>query len=224
MKHHRKGLFMDVKDQLRDLMISEFGSVSAFAREADLPVSTVFNVLRRGVDGASFEVVNKIYETLQVDWSEVMGDGGRLKTKRRNVETGVEVGVFGRIAAGIPIEMMESNKTFFVPSAVRIAHPRAFYLEIDGESMNRVLPNGCYALVDPDRREVYDNRAYAVCVNGYDATVKRVRKLANGFQLVPDSDDPTYPIRTYNYNEEGTETITVIGEVVWYSVPFGFEI
>lgn len=132
--------------------------------------------------------------------------------------------VLGRIAAGTPIEMVEADSVFSVPTEVMRDHPRAFYLEIEGESMNRVLPNGCYALVDPDMREVFDNRAYAVCVNGYDATVKRVRKLANGFQLVPDSDDPTYPVKTYNYNEEGTETITVIGEVVWYSVPFGFEI
>lgn len=132
--------------------------------------------------------------------------------------------VLGNIAAGTPIEMIDADSTASIPTEIMRAHPRAFYLKVDGESMNRVLPNGCYALVDPDRREVYDNRAYAVCVNGYDATVKRVRKLANGFQLVPDSDDPTYPVKTYNYNEEGTETVTVIGEVVWYSVPFGFEI
>lgn len=132
--------------------------------------------------------------------------------------------VLGSIAAGTPIEMIEADSTASIPTEIMRAHPRSFYLKVDGESMNRVLPNGCYALVDPDMRDVRDNRAYAVCVNGYDATVKRVRKLANGFQLVPDSDDPTYPVKTYNYNEEGTETITVIGEVVWYSVPFGFEI
>lgn len=90
--------------------------------------------------------------------------------------------------------------------------------------MNRVLPNGCYALVDPDDREPVDNQAYAVCVNGYSATVKRVRRLANGFELVPDSTDPTYRPMVYDYGVEGTDEITVIGRVFWYTLPFDWTI
>lgn len=86
--------------------------------------------------------------------------------------------------------------------------------------MNRVLPNGCYALVDPRQTADCDGAPYAVCVNGYDATIKRVRKLNNGFELVPDSNDPTYEKKTYNYNDPDTETITVIGRVVYYVLPF----
>ena len=61
---------------------------------------------------------------------------------------------------------------------------------------------------------------YAVCVNGFDATVKRVRTLSNGFELVPDSTDPTYKPTVYDYGEPDTETVTVIGRVVWYTLPF----
>ena len=32
--------------------------------------------------------------------------------------------------------------------------------------------------------------------------------------------DPTYETKTYNYNEPGTQTITVIGRVVYYVLPF----
>ena len=60
-------------------------------------------------------------------------------------------------------------------------------------------------------------------MNGYDATIKRVRKLNNGFELVPDSNDPTYRPQTFNYNEPGTQTITVIGRVVYYVLPFDWE-
>ncbi len=34
-------------------------------------------------------------------------------------------------------------------------------------------------------------KAYAVCVNGFDATIKRVKPLSNGYELIPDSIDPT---------------------------------
>lgn len=134
------------------------------------------------------------------------------------------VPMFGRIAAGTPIAMEGAEDHIPVPREVMARHPRAFLLRVDGESMNRVLPNGCYALVDPDDKEPVDNRAYAVCVNGYDATVKRVRRLANGFELAPDSTDPTYRPMVYDYGVEGTDEITVIGRVFWYTLPFDWTI
>lgn len=128
--------------------------------------------------------------------------------------------LYGAIAAGTPIEMIESEGTFPIPMAKHEEYPDAFLLRVEGDSMNRVLPNGCYALVDPCRDVERDNQPYAVCVNGYDATIKRVRKLNNGFELVPDSTDPTYKPALYDYGVEGTETITPIGRVVYYVLPF----
>lgn len=131
-----------------------------------------------------------------------------------------EVPLYGHIAAGTPLEMLEVDDMKPAPAAIRAKYPRAFFLEIRGESMNRILPNGCYALVDPCSEVTADMAPYAVCVNGYAATVKRVRKLAHGFQLVPDSTDPTYRPKTYDYNDPSTETITIIGRVVYYMLPF----
>lgn len=136
-----------------------------------------------------------------------------------------EIRVFGRIAAGMPIEMEEGDFGFPCPTHLIEKHPKAFYLQVEGESMSRVLPDGCYVLVDPEQRDpVVNGRVYAVCVNGYDATVKRVRKLANGIELIPDSLDPTYHSMVYDSTVEGTETVTIIGRVVWYTIPFDFEI
>lgn len=134
------------------------------------------------------------------------------------------VPVVGRIAAGRPIAMEEVDDHIPVPREVVARHPKTFLLKVEGESMNKVLPNGSYALVDPDDRDPVDNGAYAVCVNGYDATVKRVKKLANGFELAPDSDDPTYRPMVYDYGIEGTDEITVIGRVFWYVLPFDWTI
>lgn len=135
----------------------------------------------------------------------------------------VDVPLFGSIAAGTPIEVMSVDDTHPIPLKVREKHPNSFLLKVEGESMNKILPNGCYALIDPCNEITRDNDPYAICVNGFSATIKRVKKLANGFQLVPDSTDPTYPIQTFNYNEPNTEEITVIGKVVWYCIPFDWE-
>ena len=137
--------------------------------------------------------------------------------------TFVEVPVFGSIAAGIPIEMIEVEETFPLAMEKHEEYPDAFFLRVKGESMNRVLPNGVLALIDPCDTIDYDNAPYAVCVNGYDATIKRVHKLNNGFELVPDSTDPTFKPTVYDYGIEGTETITPIGRVVYHVIPFDWD-
>ena len=144
----------------------------------------------------------------------------------KNVESEMRyVPMYGRIAAGTPLYIEQIENHFPVPDEVMRHHPHAFLLRVDGESMSNVLPNGCLALIDPKLKEpVINGRAYAVCVNGYTATIKRIVRLENGFKLEPDSKDPTFKPMVYDYGVEGTDEITVIGEVVWYMVPFDFVI
>ena len=164
-------------------------------------------------------VLIKLSATLGVTISYLLG----LENVSIPSNDTVEVPLYGSIAAGTPIEMIPVENSQPVPSEVRRRYPSAFLLKVEGDSMNRILPNGCYALVDPCEAVEHNGAPYAVCVNGYDATIKRVNKLNNGFELAPDSNDPTYSKQVFNYNEPGTQTITVIGEVVYYVLPFDWE-
>lgn len=128
------------------------------------------------------------------------------------------------IAAGTPVEPDEIIDHIPIPNEVMRKHPRAYLLRINGTSMDRVLPNGCYALIDPDRKDVVNNRAYAVKVNGDRATAKRVRRLAHGVELVPDSLDPTHKPIVFDEDSERWRELKIEGEIVWYTIPFDFEI
>lgn len=132
------------------------------------------------------------------------------------VEDEAEVPVYGSIAAGVPIEMIPIEEVVTVSGDVKRHWPNSFFLKVKGTSMDRILPDGCLALIDPCDEVDRSGQPYAVCVNGYEATIKRVNVLANGFELDPDSTDPTYKPVIYDYGEDGTEEITIIGRVVWY--------
>ena len=127
----------------------------------------------------------------------------------------VDVPIYGAIAAGVPIDMAEIDDTFPIPAVMRARYPKSFLLKVEGNSMNLDFQDGSYVLVNPQHDIDLSGQPYAVCVNGNTATVKRVRKLGNGFELRPNSTDPTYRPAIYDYGVEGTETITVIGRVVW---------
>lgn len=136
----------------------------------------------------------------------------------------VPVPVLGEIAAGDPIEAIEIDKTFPVPQEIIKQHPRAFLLRVSGDSYNRKIPNGYYALVDPDDVEPNEKDPFAVCVNGNTATIKRVKRLSNGFELIPNSYDPTYTPIIYDYNRDDTALVTIIGKVVWATMPFDYDL
>lgn len=166
--------------------------------------------------------VEKLAAAFSVSVSDMVAETDAANASSSSTRE-VDAPLYGSIAAGTPIEMIEVNEYHSIPAAIHKRYPNAFLLKVEGNSMDKILPNGCYALIDPCSHVENDGDPYAVCVNGYDATIKRVRKLNNGFELVPDSTDPTYPVQTYNYNEPGTETITVIGRVVYYVLPYDWK-
>lgn len=164
-------------------------------------------------------VLIKLSSVLDVTISYLLG----LENASIPNNSTVDVPSYGSIAAGTPIEMVEVKDSQPVPVKVHERFPKAFLLRVEGESMNRILPNGSYALIDPAQKEPISGKPYAVCVNGYDATIKRVVKLSNGFELTPDSSDPTFRPIVYDFNEPGTDPVTIIGRVVFYVLPFDWE-
>lgn len=211
-----------VRNNLRTLVNYE-QSPKAFAEKIGVTKQSVNNWIN-GSNAPDIELIAKIANIYGIPLSAILeGDLSKRSLKPASSTTEwVEVPLYGSIAAGTPIEMEKVENTFVIPSQIRKRYPDAFLLKVEGESMNKKLPNGSYALIDPTD-EVIDGNAYAVCVNGYDATIKRVNKLENGFELLPDSTDPTIKGRIYDYGVDGTETITVIGEVVWCVYPFDYD-
>lgn len=210
-----------MENRLRELRNESGLSQKAVAEQIGISDSAYQNYEygQRDIPGNVLQALSTLYDT-SVDY--LLGIVSvRNKIVRAVSEEGdfVYVPVYGSIAAGTPIEMIEAEDAFPIPAQKHEQYPDAFLLRVKGESMNRILPNGCFALVDPCEDVERDNQPYAVCVNGFDATVKRVHKLNNGFELVPDSTDPTFKPAVYDYGVEGTETITPIGRVVYYVLP-----
>lgn len=121
--------------------------------------------------------------------------------------------LYGKIAAGTPIEQLPVDDELWMPPEVKRDHPRGFYLEVKGESMNRVLPNGVFAVIDPDAQYV-DGAVMAVTVDGNDATIKRVYQGSESTTLAPDSYDPRF--EEQRFAKPDSEEIKPIGRVVWW--------
>lgn len=120
--------------------------------------------------------------------------------------------VYGRISAGQPnwAEECIEGRIPIDPDMMNIANPEeCFFLKVNGESMNKVVKNGAFALIK--KTDFVKNGEIAVVlVNGFDATLKKFSKQEDLIILEPMSDDSSITTQVYNKDTE----IKVIGKYI----------
>ncbi len=158
--------------------------------------------------------LQKLIEALDVTSDDLL-------SMKSNVRSGLTpVPLYGTVAAGTPIEMLPVDDMKEAPARYVDDDPHCYLVRVRGNSMNHHIQDGNYALVSPKYAEPNDRDMFLVTVNGDEATIKHVRKLANGVELIPDSYDPTYRTRIVDFNEEDAPPVKVLGKIVWWCREF----
>ena len=118
----------------------------------------------------------------------------------------------GQISAGQPNWAEECLNGYLPidPNLMGIVNPEeCFFLKVDGESMNKVIRNGAYALIRK-QDSVEDGEIAVVLVNGFDATLKKFTKQGDFIFLEPMSTDETIKRQIY----DKTTSIKIIGKYI----------
>ena len=119
--------------------------------------------------------------------------------------------VIGVVPAGTPLEAIEDIiGEIEYPS--RFANKEVFALQIKGDSMNKILPDGCIGLFEKTST-LENGEIGAIMVNGDDATVKKFYRLTDSYVLEPVSFNPEqHPLII----KDGTVPVRAIGKLIWY--------
>lgn len=120
--------------------------------------------------------------------------------------------VYGKISAGIP-NWAEECLEGYLPLDINlmgIINPEeCFFLKVNGESMNKVVKNGAYALIR--KQNVVENgEIAAILVNGFEATLKKFTKQGDLVVLEPMSEDNSYTTQVYGPDTE----IRILGKYI----------
>lgn len=120
--------------------------------------------------------------------------------------------VYGRISAGQPnwAEECIEGKLPIDPELMNITNPEeCYFLRVNGESMNKVVKNGAYALIR--KTDFVENGSIAVVlVDGNDATLKKFSKQGDLIILEPLSTDESFTTQVYNKDTQ----IRIIGKYI----------
>ena len=149
--------------------------------------------------------IEKLSELFDILPSELLGISAT-----NNVMTNT-TNVIGVVPAGTPLEAIEDIiGEIEYPS--RFANKEVFALQIKGDSMNKVLPDGCIGLFEKTST-LENGEIGAIMVNGDDATVKKFYRLTDSYVLEPLSFNPEqHPLII----KDGTVPVSAIGKLIWY--------
>lgn len=105
-----------------------------------------------------------------------------------------------------------------VSSDTLARHPDCYYLAITDDSVDRIIPDGYLALVDPDGTASSGDLA-VVSVGGEVAVVRRLLVASGILVLRPESHNPSWHQRTVDTEAPGGPGVTFMGRVIGATTP-----
>ena len=118
--------------------------------------------------------------------------------------------VLSKVSAGMPMYSEENIVDYiYLPAHEVKAGKEVFGLVVEGDSMNQEFKEGDIVIVEKDS-VVENGEIGVVMVNGYNATLKRVKYVQDSIVLMPKSDNPAHDPQIYNKDDE----VKIIGKVV----------
>lgn len=121
--------------------------------------------------------------------------------------------LLGRVHAGDACEPDVIDDRIPIPYEVREAHPRGYFLEVEGGCMSRVYPEGCHIYIDP-AQQPRNGSVAVVSIDGADYVMRRLYNTGRTVVLSPDSWDDCYEDIVITL-EDG-RTVEYVGTVVWF--------
>lgn len=201
---------MTKEKDLKRLMEIKSGSVKAFSEEVGLAYTTVRSILERGVFNAKVENVIKICKGLDIKPEDLMG------IEKPKVESPIDtlpvkkIPVVSKISAGLPIYSEENLIDYIYFATDKIdSDKEEFALRVSGDSMDKIFQEGDVVVIEKDST-VENGQLGVIMINGYNATVKRIRYNNDQIILIPESNNPNHYPQVYGINDE----VKIVGRVV----------
>lgn len=181
------------RDRVRAAMKDRGVNQADVAKAAGLTSQSAMSNILKGIRSVKVEEARRIYSFL-----ELAPDGASpVKT----------IPIIGLTNAGAWREAVSmAIGSMSIP--VSVGSDKAFAIEVSGDSMNRLIEEGGYVVVDPIQTQLYDGRVYLIENSDYETTVKRYQ--TNPARFSPMSTNPEHKEIML-----GDGHYRVIGRVVW---------
>lgn len=168
------------------------------ARAINLPSQSAMSNILNGTRQVKADEATAIYSYL----------GLRLGTAGAHVHN---IPIIGISAAGSWRESIQMP-IGLISIPPQLAGSRSFAVEIHGDSMDKLFPDGTYLVIDPDQKELRPNKCYLLQNGDHETTVKCYQRDPSRFvPMSHNSDHKEFLVSDHDF--------VVIGRAVWEGRP-----
>ena len=185
-------------------------TLEELGNKVGLTKSTVTKYERGEIKSLDVSKIKEFARVLNIKSSYLAGWSDKTTTNPK----GVRIPVLGRVAAGTPLDAIETYDS----EEWEEIHPDLavtgtfFALKIHGKSMEPKFSENDVVIVK-QQTTVESGDIAVVLVNGCDATVKRVTIQENGILLTATNPE-VYPPRFYSSKEIESLPVNILGKVI----------
>lgn len=198
---------MNIKERIRSLARERGMSLPALESELGLGNSTISKWAN---SAPNTDKLNKVAKYFGVTLDYLV-NGVTSSPKIFDGNGGVWIPVFGRVAAGIPINMVTDIIDQEQITEEMAASGEYFALQIHGDSMEPKMSDGDVVIVR-QQDDAESGEIVIATINGDNATCKRLRKYAEGIMLL--STNPAYEPMTFTNHDIEELPVKILGKIV----------
>jgi repressor LexA len=158
----------------------------------------------------SFEIVKLLADTFNVSIDYMLG---RTEENTQEKKLSTKIPVLGTIPAGIPIEAVEEVVDYEEISEDMATRGEFFALKVKGDSMSPLINDGDVVIIKK-QDDAESGKICVVMINGFDATLKEIKKEENGLWVLPKNPYSDFSPRFFTNEEINKTPIKVIGVAV----------
>lgn len=206
---------MAFKNSIKEIRLKNNLSKVEMAKKLDVSEGTI-RMWESGKNEPRMGMVEKISDLFNVSKGYLLGEIDSVALPK--FEQDVELSYYGKVSAGNFEEVAVESSTIKVPSSIFNGRKpsECIALQINGDSMNKILANGSYIVVHDYRinqdYKLNSNDILVLRIGG-EYTVKRVRRTETKLHLDPVSYSDEF--KTNSYELDSIDEIEVIGKVIY---------
>ena len=216
---------MGIPENIDALLVKFDLKPESLARIAGVSTATVSRWRTGQTDNIRKANLERICEQLELSPDDILSSSAGLAAKehgRYAMPDGAMLPsdarpayapLLGRVHAGDACEPDVIDDRIPIPYEVREAHPRGYFLEVEGTCMSRVYPEGCHIYIDP-AQQPRNGSVAVVSIDGADYVMRRLYNTGRTVVLSPDSWDDCYEDIVITVEDE--RTVEYVGTVVWF--------
>ena len=199
---------MDLKEfgeYIKNIRLQKNLSLRQVDYQSEITFSNL-SMIEHGTRRATPFILKELSRIYKIDYIDLLEKADYIdlaeseKIKNITKISTVPIPVYGKISAGIPNWAEECLDGYLPidPNLMNITNlEECFFLKVNGESMNKEIQNGAYALIRK-QDDVNDGEIAAVLVNGFEATLKKFSRQGNFIILEPMSTDESFKTQIYD--------------------------